>query len=176
MEVEVEEDEDEEGSATDSGGDQIAGAEVAASAAAAMLRSAADSSSASKKKKNMVTKTITVTTLDDVLADNGYSTSCPEFVRITEYGGEELSVLQGSLATLACTKLVCVTGNVMRRNDNMPFAADVISFLNDHGFAIYNTYENTRVRFFNVQIEMLFVKKDIMDEMFEVGFKSHLNI
>jgi hypothetical protein len=130
--------------------------------------------STSTEGKKIMNRTVVFTSLDDVLADNGYSSTCPEFIRITDYGGNELSVLKGALTTLACTKVICVSGSVMRSNDKMPFAADVISFLNDKGFAIYNTYENQRIRFFNVQIDMLFVKKEIMDEMYEVGFKAHL--
>mmetsp|Transcript_2234 Transcript_2234/g.4032 ORF Transcript_2234/g.4032 Transcript_2234/m.4032 type:complete len:217 (+) Transcript_2234:165-815(+) len=111
--------------------------------------------------------------LDTVLSELGYS-ACPEFVRITDYAGYELEVLRGATATLKCTKIVCVSGNVMRKNSTFPFAADVISFMNDNNFAIYNTYENHRVRFFNVVIDMLFVKKEMMDEMYEVGYKDFI--
>jgi hypothetical protein len=112
--------------------------------------------------------------LDTVLLDLGY-TSCPEFIRIVDYGGNEIRALQGAASTLKCTKLVCVTGLLMRHNVTLPFAGDVISYMNDNGFAIYNTYENHRVRFFNTVIDILFVKKELMDEMYEVGFKSHYN-
>lgn len=132
-----------------------------------------DSALTHATEKNWVNHTVAITTLDDMLADNGYSTTCPEFIRIAGYGGHELSVLKGALKTLECTKIVCVTGNIMRMNKQMPFAADVISFLNDQGFTMFNIYENQRQRFFNVQVEMMFAKKDLMDEMFSVGFKDH---
>lgn len=134
-----------------------------------------DTSKAAETKQ-VETRMVPVSSLDDMLADNGYSTSCPEFIRLTDYGGMELSILRGGIKTLACTKIICVSGNVMRPNNKMPFAADVISFLNDQGFAIYNTYENRRLRFFNIQIDMIFVKKEIMDEMFETGFKNYVTV
>ena len=112
-------------------------------------------------------------TLDTVLSEAGIS-ACPEFIRITDYGGYELEALKGATSTLKCTKIVCASGNVMRSNESYPFVADVISFMNDHGFAIYNTYENNRIRFFNLVIDVLFVKKEIMDEMYEVGYKAHV--
>ena len=117
---------------------------------------------------------VSFSTLDDVLANNGYSTTCPEFFRITDYGGNELDALKGATKTLSCAKIVCVSGNILRSHDKMPFSSDVVTYMSEHEYTIYNFYENRRIRFFNLQVDMLFVKKDIMDEMFEVGFKDNL--
>jgi len=128
----------------------------------------------SEPANEVETETVAMTSLDALFANHGYDTTCPEFIRITDYGGSELDVLKGALKAVSCAKLFCISGNVMRLNEEMAFAADVISFMNDHGFAIYNTYENHRIRFFNVKIDMLFVRKEIMDEMFKVGFEKFM--
>jgi len=123
---------------------------------------------------NLVKGEVTVVSLDDLLAQEGF-TACPEVIRIVDYLGYELDVLKGMEKTLKCVKVLFVTGHVLRPNDKKtPFASEIISFLDSNGFSIYNTYENQRARFFNVQIDMLFVRKEMLDEMYEVGFKDYL--
>ncbi len=74
--------------------------------------------------------------------------------------GSELEVLKGASATLKKTEVVLLEVSFLQYNKNSPLAADVIQFMNDRGFVVYDigTLARHRQQESLLQADMFFVR------------------
>jgi FkbM family methyltransferase len=101
--------------------------------------------------------TIPMTTLDNIIPD-----SCrpPFFLKLDVQGGE-LDVLRGGSATLDKSEVVQLEVALLPYNDGAPTSNNVINFMDERGFAIYDVASFIRPnRKDLVQIDIIFVRKD----------------
>jgi FkbM family methyltransferase len=106
-----------------------------------------------------VLRTIPMRTLDDVLS-NSKSLAEPLFLKL-DIQGAELECLQGGNATLLRTEVVQLEVALVDYNGGAPKAAETISFMNDHGFAIFDVAGFVRPNGVNlVQVDIIFVRNN----------------
>lgn len=74
--------------------------------------------------------------------------------------GAELDVLKGGKETLQSAKLVIIELSLARYNYKAPLAAEVISYLHDHGFSLLAINEVLFHRGKPIQLDCCFVRSD----------------
>lgn len=79
---------------------------------------------------------VEVTTLDAILAENP-GLALPLLIKI-DVEGFELKVLKGARRTLALAEIVIVETSVAKRFDDGATLEDVVSFMSENGFAIFD--------------------------------------
>ena len=104
----------------------------------------------------MTQTSLPMTTLDNILST---STRAPLFLKLDLQGGE-LDVLRGANATLKKTEIVQLEIALLPYNDKAPTAAEVITFMDKQGFAIYDIAGFIRPNGKDlVQLDVIFVRK-----------------
>lgn len=79
---------------------------------------------------------VDVTTLDSLLAENP-GIACPILIKM-DVEGFELNVLKGAAQLLKMTEMVIVETSVAKRFENGASLAEVISFMDKNGFAVFD--------------------------------------
>jgi len=76
--------------------------------------------------------------------------------------GAELEVLKGASATLEKTEVVLLEVSFLQYNKNSPLAADVIQFMNERGFVVYDIGTLARCGLYEslLQADMFFIRSD----------------
>lgn len=76
----------------------------------------------------------TISTLDTVVADNA-DWGQPDFIKL-DVQGYELAVLEGATRALESAMFVLLEASFVPYNEGAPLAAEVIAFMDIHGFAL----------------------------------------
>lgn len=96
--------------------------------------------------------------LDDVLARAGGPPV--DFLKL-DVQGYELEVLKGAPETLRQTAFVLLEASLLRVNEGCPLLSDVVGFMSDAGFQLYDICGQSRMRDGVLwQMDLLFVRKD----------------
>ena len=104
----------------------------------------------------MMPTSVPMTTLDKILPA---STKSPLFLKL-DVQGSELDVLRGANATLKNTEVVQLEVALLQYNDGAPTSAEVVTFMDERGFAIYDIAGFIRPNGKDlVQIDIIFVSK-----------------
>ena len=82
-------------------------------------------------------RTVPVVRLDELVAERGLP---GPYVVKADVEGAELQVLEGASAILADTELVLLETSLFPFWDGAPVLADVIAWMREHGFAVYDVY------------------------------------
>lgn len=77
---------------------------------------------------------LTMTTLDELVAAEANS---PILLKL-DVQGYELEVLRGAQKVLAEAEIVILECSLIQYNDGAPLFAEVVSFMNEHGFVVYD--------------------------------------
>jgi FkbM family methyltransferase len=97
-------------------------------------------------------------TLDDIVKRD-FRLKKPLFLKL-DVQGAELDVLRGGADTLSCAEVAQLEVALLHYNDGAPTAADVIGFMDEAGFAIFDVAEMTRTNGVDLaQIDLIFVRK-----------------
>lgn len=126
--------------------------------------------------KKLVKETRLLETLDDLLIRKGHTT-CPDFVKI-DTQGSELDILKGSPKTFACTPVVLFEMSLLRYNQNAPLAIDMMSYMHQLGYDLYDIVERHAIDMpggdvIELQIDGLFVRKGIVDQVTKEVYGSN---
>ena len=98
--------------------------------------------------------------LDDIIKESAFSMP-PYFLKLDIQGGE-LQCLRGGLSTLAEAEVVQLEIALLNYNEGAPGAAQVVAFMEAHGFSIFDVAGFIRPNGVNlVQIDVIFVAKDL---------------
>jgi FkbM family methyltransferase len=104
-------------------------------------------------------RTIPMRTLDDVLLKSE-RLSEPLFLKL-DIQGAELECLRGGEATLAKAEVVQLEVALLNYNEGAPQAAEIISFMDSHDFAMFDIAGFVRPNGINlVQVDIIFVRKN----------------
>ena len=98
-------------------------------------------------------------TLDSVRSLNSLPT--PDFVKL-DTQGSEIDILKGSVASIEKTKFIYIECSVLGCNHGAPRLADYLVHLESIGFVPYDLCEEHRMNGALVQIDILFVRKEIL--------------
>jgi FkbM family methyltransferase len=98
--------------------------------------------------------------LDKIISTSGAQLT-PDFIKI-DTQGYELEILKGGEQTLSTATAVLLEVSFIDIYINCPLAADVLSYMNDRGFVVYDICTLMRRPYDNAlyQADILFVKKD----------------
>ncbi len=103
-------------------------------------------------------RTISMRTLDEVLL-KFESLVEPLFLKL-DIQGAELECLQGAKATLLKAEVVQLEVALLNYNEGGPNSAETISFMSDHGFAMFDIAGFVRPNGVNlVQVDIIFVRR-----------------
>jgi FkbM family methyltransferase len=102
---------------------------------------------------------VPVKVLDDVIEEIvGTPVERFDMIKI-DVQGAELEVLKGGLGCLAKTDIVLLEISVMRYNEGAPLLADVVRFMDEHGFSMFDIVENHYINDCCMQVDALFLKR-----------------
>ena len=105
----------------------------------------------------MTATKVPMTTLDKILPA---SLNAPLFLKL-DVQGSELDVLRGANATLAKTEVAQLEVALLPYNEGAPTSNQVITFMDERGFAIYDIAGFVRPNQKDLaQIDVIFVRKD----------------
>ena len=103
--------------------------------------------------------TLPMATLDELVFSHAKPRE-PIFMKL-DVQGAELEILKGGLNTLKMAEVVQLEVALLKYNDGAPTAADVVAFMDQHDFAIYDISGFMRLNDRHlVQIDVLFVRKN----------------
>jgi FkbM family methyltransferase len=103
-----------------------------------------------------ILRSIPMRTLDDTLSNS--SVVEPLFLKL-DIQGAELECLRGGVATLPRAEVVQLEVALLTYNEGAPQAAEIISFMNDNDFAMFDIAGFVRPNGINlVQLDIIFVK------------------
>ena len=103
--------------------------------------------------------TLPMTTLDDIML-NRQELRAPIFVKL-DVQGAEIEVLEGAVKTLERSEIVQLETALLPYNEGAPSAAEVISFMDKMGFAIFDiTGFIWQKGIHLIQIDVMFARKD----------------
>ena len=74
--------------------------------------------------------------------------------------GAELLILDGSKNTLKRTEFVLLEVNIVQYNKDSPLFAEVIKYMDDIGFIVFDIIETHPYNNYLLQIDILFSRKD----------------
>lgn len=103
------------------------------------------------------------TTLDKLVRQNDLP--LPDLIKI-DTQGSELDIFEGGRETLAHAALVYMECPTVAYNEAAPHIQDYLSGMQAHGFIPFNVYEIHRKAEVLVQLDILFVRKDILFGLF----------
>jgi hypothetical protein len=102
---------------------------------------------------------MTTTTLDKALCE--YGPIYPTVFLKLDVQGAEIEILRGSRDTLAKVEVIQLEVALLPYNDGAPLAADVLSFMNERNFKLYDIAGFVRVNGRDlVQMDMIFARAD----------------
>lgn len=106
---------------------------------------------------------VPVKRLDDVVLGGEGIGGLDEIASISlikiDVQGAELEVLKGGLKCLARTDFVLLEVSVMRYNEGAPLFAEVVRFMDEHGFAMFDIVENHYINDCFMQVDALFLRR-----------------
>ncbi|PIT04894.1 hypothetical protein TSA1_32225 [Bradyrhizobium nitroreducens] len=99
------------------------------------------------------------TTIDEVVARNGIEQI--DFAKL-DVQGAELDVLAGGTKLLKTCELFLLEASVAPYNEGAPLIADVVAFMSQKGFRLFDLCEIKRARSTNfvLQVDLLFARSD----------------
>ena len=101
-----------------------------------------------------------MTTLDEVV-NADLRLKAPLFLKL-DVQGAELEVLRGAMTTISIAEVVQLEIQILNYNEGAPSAAQVIAFMDDRGFAIFDIAGFVRPNGEDlVQMDVIFVRKDL---------------
>lgn len=110
----------------------------------------------------------TTTTLDLLVSQN--DVPLPDFIKL-DTQGSELDILYGALAVLRHASLAYLECPVLNYNDGAPVFQNYIDFLNTHGFVPYEICELHHAHGVLVQMDVLFICKAKLLELYPLSAK-----
>ena len=98
-------------------------------------------------------------TLDEIADEKGFSDAA--FIKI-DVQGYEIEVLKGATKILKRAELVLLEVSFIQYNKGSPLIGDVVNFMSDHGFAVYDIGDLARWGTDStlVQGDLFFIKQD----------------
>ena len=113
-------------------------------------------------------RSIPVETLDNLLKQGCFSP--PDLIKI-DVQGHELQVLAGAIETLKSAKILLIECNIQQSYHGIPFFHEVVSFLGDHDFRVFDfcTYAQRPFDLRLTQTDVVFAKG--LPELFIVRWK-----
>ena len=95
-------------------------------------------------------------TIDAIIAERGFPGA--DLIKV-DVQGAELEVLRGALEALKQAEFVCLELSTMEYNQGVPRAGEVIKFMVEHGFEIFDCFDSRFDSAGNhVQMDMTFIK------------------
>lgn len=94
-------------------------------------------------------------TLDSLNAE----LDAPVFLKL-DVQGAELDILRGASKTLERSEVVQLETQLLHYNEGAPCAAEVIGFMHERGFAVYEIADLIRPQSDLVQVDFIFVRND----------------
>lgn len=107
---------------------------------------------------NIVPKKKKTQTLDGLIKNHNLPT--PDLIKL-DTQGSEIDILLGGGLALSAAKFVYIECSLVNYNDGAPQIADYINFMSSEGFIPYDLCEEHRKANALIQIDILFVKKEI---------------
>ena len=113
----------------------------------------------SEERKAGRQREIRIITIDDLL--NEHTCFVPDLVKL-DVQGYELEVLKGAQALFGQTEVFIIETSLYEFLPNMPSIYDIIVYMKDRGYVIYDLIELSRRPFDNAlaQIDVVFVKSN----------------
>ena len=108
-------------------------------------------------------KKIRSTTLDKLIADNGLP--LPDFIKI-DTQGSEIDILKGADKALEHASLAYMECPILEYNVGAPTLAEYISYMRGRGFLPHDLFEIHTKRGVLIQIDIMFVRKDVLLRLF----------
>lgn len=108
-------------------------------------------------------KNLTTDTLDNTVKTNNLP--LPDFVKI-DTQGSELDILKGSKYTISNCKLIYLECPIIEYNEGSPNLNEYIEYLNSIDFIPYDICEVHHMDEVLVQIDILFIKKSILNKIY----------
>jgi len=99
-----------------------------------------------------------MSTLDAIVASKMPDCHAPIFLKL-DVQGAELEILKGARQTLRLAEVVQLEVALLSYNEGAPTAAEVVAFMDNQEFAIYDISGFIRPQSHLLQIDVLFVKK-----------------
>jgi hypothetical protein len=96
-----------------------------------------------------------MTTLDAVMA--AHAPTGEVFLKL-DVQGAELDILKGAPRTLERTSTVLLEASIVEYNLGAPRIADVISFMRDRGFVLFDVWDLRRIGSVLAQVDLLFTR------------------
>ncbi len=99
-----------------------------------------------------------IQTVDEILASVNFP--APNFIKI-DVQGAEIEVLKGATNAMKTAEVLVAEMSLVDYNEGAPLVHDVMSFLAEHGFILYEIADTHRRKNNTlIQIDGIFVKKD----------------
>ena len=83
----------------------------------------------------------------------------PDFIKI-DVQGAELLVLEGAPACMLSAEVIMLEVSITKFNEGAPIIHDVLQFMADRGFVMFDVVESSRIGEVLTQMDVLFCKKD----------------
>ena len=134
------------------------------------VQGSASSVYSERSDTQMTATSIPMTTLDKILP----RTLCSPLFMKLDVQGSELDILRGATSTLEITEVIQLEVALLPYNEGAPTSSEVIKFMDDHGFVIYDIAGFVRPnRKDLVQVDILFVRKEsnLRPQSFQFGSK-----
>ena len=114
-------------------------------------------------EKNLKPKVLKTTTLDDIQKINNLP--LPDFIKV-DTQGSEIDILKGSKKTLEKCKLILLECPIISYNNGAPNLNEYINYLNSIDFLPIDACEIHHIDKVFVQIDIIFLKKDIFYKIY----------
>lgn len=95
--------------------------------------------------------------LDTIVEEN--ILPLPDFIKL-DTQGSELLILKGSTKCMKDAKLILLEVSIHEYNKEAPLICDVLNFMKDNGFLMFDIIDNHYIYNTLAQIDILFCKKD----------------
>ena len=112
--------------------------------------------------ENVKGKTKITATLDNLISEN--SLPLPDLIKL-DTQGSELDILSGGGVALQNAKFVYMECPLVVYNIGAPVFSDYIDYMNSRGFLPYNVCEIHKIGGLLVQIDLLFIRREIFFEL-----------
>ena len=116
-------------------------------------------------EQNLKPENIKSDTLDSVVKKNKFE--FPDFIKI-DTQGSELDILKGGSNTLSTCKLIYLECPVIDYNKNSPKFVNYIQSLNSLGYVPIDVCDISYVDKVLIQIDILFIKKNLINKYYRI--------